>query len=105
MNALTRKGLAAALAVFVAAGAAGAALAAGEDCEALAVNKKGEKLSGRHHAAFIERCRSKQERPQVYAACAEKAISKNGKPLKGAAKNASVDKCLRMAKEAHMGQG
>jgi hypothetical protein len=38
---------------------------------------------------------------QTTAACAAKAISKDGKPLSGAAKTASVTKCMRTYCEAN----
>jgi len=38
---------------------------------------------------------------QDMAACEAKAVSKDGKPLAGAAKTASVKKCMRSYCEAH----
>ena len=38
---------------------------------------------------------------QTSAACEARAISKTGKPLSGAAKTASVNKCMRSYCEAH----
>lgn len=55
-------------------------------CEAKAAEKK---LAGAAKNSFVKKC----EKDGAGAACAAKAVDKNGKPLAGAAKNSFVKKC------------
>ncbi len=99
-----------------------AAPAADSGCAAKAVSKTGKPLAGAAKASFIKKCEAdtKAAAPAPAAApaaaapaaapapaanaaapsCADKALDKNGKPLAGAAKAASIKKCEAAAKPA-----
>jgi hypothetical protein len=64
-----------------------------KSCNAEAKDKKGDERK-----AFMKTCLSgKAEEASPAAACATKAVSKDGKPLAGAAKSAFMKKCEKDA--------
>ncbi len=71
------------LAVVISCFAAGSAMAA--SCESQALSKDGKPLAGAAKTSFLKKCKAD--------ACAGKAVSKDGKPLSGAAKDAVMKKC------------
>ncbi|WP_290871549.1 hypothetical protein [Aquabacterium sp.] len=62
-------------------------------CEAKAAEKK---LAGAAKSSFVKKC-EKDSGGGAGAACAAKAVDKNGKPLAGAAKASFVKKCEKDA--------
>ncbi len=66
---------------------------AGEACDAKAAEKK---LAGAAKTSFLKKC-EKDAGAGAGAACAAKAVDKNGKPLAGAAKASSIKKCEKDA--------
>jgi hypothetical protein len=68
------------------------------NAEAKAADKKGD-----DRKAFMKECLSAgktAEKSPAAAACATKAVSKDGKPLAGAARAASIKKCEKEAAAA-----
>jgi hypothetical protein len=63
-------------------------------CDAKAAEKK---LAGAAKTSFIKKCEKDTAAAGAGAACAAKAIDKNGKPLAGAAKNSFMKKCEKDA--------
>lgn len=62
-------------------------------CDAKAAEKK---LAGAAKTSFLKKC-EKDAGGNAGAACAAKAVDKNGKPLAGAAKNSFIKKCEKDA--------
>ncbi|MGC4061797.1 MAG: hypothetical protein QM749_13515 [Aquabacterium sp.] len=62
-------------------------------CDAKAAEKK---LAGAAKTSFLKKC-EKDTAASAGAACAAKAVDKNGKPLAGAAKASFVKKCEKDA--------
>ena len=87
-------------------------------CETKAVGKNGKPLSGAAKTAFVSKCekdttsqtipvdaKAKTDMKATPVAapasvCEIKAVGKNGKPLSGAAKTASITKCEKDAKSS-----
>ena len=67
---------------------------AGEACDAKATEKK---LAGAAKTSFLKKCEKDTAAADAGAACAAKAVDKNGKALAGAAKNSFVKKCSKDA--------
>lgn len=63
-------------------------------CEAKAAEKK---LAGAAKNSFVKKCEKDSAKESAGAACAAKAVDKNGKPLAGAAKTSFVKKCEKDA--------
>jgi hypothetical protein len=63
---------------------------AGEACDAKAAEKK---LAGAAKASFVKKCEKEAGAADAGAACAAKAVDKNGKALAGAAKSSFMKKC------------
>ena len=53
-----------------------------------------KKLAGAAKTSFLKKCEKDAAKSTAGAACAAKAVDKNGKPLAGAAKASFVKKCL-----------
>ena len=70
--------------------------AADAGCEAKAAEKK---LAGAAKNSFVKKC-EKDAGGAAGAACAAKAVDKNGKALAGAAKASSIKKCEKEAAAA-----
>lgn len=101
-------------ALFLACGTAHADAKA--DCEAKAVSKEGKPLAGAAKAAKVKKCMSESApaaaapaaaapaaaapAASANADCESKAVSKDGKPLAGAAKGAFLKKCQADANAA-----
>jgi hypothetical protein len=64
-----------------------------QSCTAQAAEKK---LNGAAKTSFVKKC-EKDAKASVAAACATKAVDKNGKALAGAAKNSFMKKCEKGA--------
>lgn len=75
---------------------AGLAHAADATCDAKAAEKK---LAGAAKSSFLKKC-EKDAGGGAGAACAAKAVDKNGKALAGAAKNSFMKKCEKDAAAA-----
>jgi hypothetical protein len=71
--------------------------AADAGCEAKAAEKK---LAGAAKSSFVKKCEKDAGAAGAGAACAAKAVDKNGKPLAGAAKASSIKKCEKEAAAA-----
>jgi hypothetical protein len=63
-------------------------------CDAKAAEKK---LAGAAKTSFLKKCEKDAAKDSAGAACAAKAVDKNGKPLAGAAKTSFVKKCEKDA--------
>ncbi|WP_374319707.1 hypothetical protein [Aquabacterium sp.] len=68
--------------------------AADASCDAKAAEKK---LAGAAKTSFLKKCEKDAAKSTAGAACAAKAVDKNGKPLAGAAKASFVKKCEKDA--------
>ncbi len=71
--------------------------AADAGCEAKAAEKK---LAGAAKNSFVKKCEKDAGAGTAGAACAAKAVDKNGKALAGAAKASSIKKCEKEAAAA-----
>lgn len=76
--------------------AAPAAMASAQQERMKTCNTEAKDKKGDERKAFMKECLSggkAAEKSPVAEACAAKAVSKDGKPLAGAAKTASIRKC------------
>lgn len=74
------------------------AMASAQQDKMKTCNKEATGKKGEERKAFIKECLSggaTANNSPVKAACEEKAVGKNGKPLAGAAKNAFMKKCQK----------